>query len=234
MIKRRALRAAVLATLEEQRIDALAYPTLRRKPALIGEAQGGTNCQLSATTGLPAIAMPAGFTTDGLPIALELLGGAWTEATLLKYALRVGAGDQAASRAVQHAAAREGRARPAPTAARRSRIGAGDGEVELRPHDRRAALRRTTLPSCAATDRVVALTIQRSDGDKPGPIVAHLLAPNQISGSGHADDARPRSRGSRRRQAVRAVLHAAVAARRCERTAIHAAVNRRPTVARGT
>ena len=52
MIKRRALRAAVLATLEEQRIDALAYPTLRRKPALIGEAQVGTNCQLSATTGL--------------------------------------------------------------------------------------------------------------------------------------------------------------------------------------
>ena len=86
MIKRRALRAAVLATLEEQRIDALAYPTLRRKPALIGEAQGGTNCQLSATTGLPAIAMPAGFSTDGLPIALELLGGAWEEAKLLKYA----------------------------------------------------------------------------------------------------------------------------------------------------
>ena len=41
-VKRRALRAAVLATLEEQRIDALAYPTLRRKPALIGDAQGGT------------------------------------------------------------------------------------------------------------------------------------------------------------------------------------------------
>ena len=34
MVKRRALRAAVLATLEEQRIDALAYPTLRRKPAI--------------------------------------------------------------------------------------------------------------------------------------------------------------------------------------------------------
>src|SRR6187401_1712623 len=86
MIKRRTLRALVLATLEEQRIDALAYPTLRRKPALIGEAQGGTNCQLSATTGLPAIAMPAGFSNDGLPIALELLGGAWEEAKLLKYA----------------------------------------------------------------------------------------------------------------------------------------------------
>src|SRR6478735_4796885 len=77
MVKRRALRAVVMATLEEQRIDALVYPTLRRKPTLIGEAQGGTNCQLSATTGLPAISMPAGFSTDGLPIGLELLGGAW-------------------------------------------------------------------------------------------------------------------------------------------------------------
>src|SRR6185436_3317712 len=33
MVKRRALRAVVMATLEEQRIDALAYPVLRRKPA---------------------------------------------------------------------------------------------------------------------------------------------------------------------------------------------------------
>jgi Asp-tRNA(Asn)/Glu-tRNA(Gln) amidotransferase A subunit family amidase len=86
MIKRYALRALVTATLEEHRVDALAYPTLRRKPTLIGEPQGGTNCQLSATTGLPAMAMPAGFSTDGLPIALELLGGAWEEAKLLKYA----------------------------------------------------------------------------------------------------------------------------------------------------
>ena len=86
MVKRRALRAAVLAAMEEQRIDALAYPTLRRKPALIGEAQAGSSCQLSATTGLPAISMPAGFTPDGLPIGVELLGGVFAEATLLKYA----------------------------------------------------------------------------------------------------------------------------------------------------
>src|SRR5688500_14089449 len=71
MVKRRASRAAVLATLEELRIDVLAYPTLRRKPAAIGDPQIGTNCQLSATTGLPAITIPAGFTTDGPPISSE-------------------------------------------------------------------------------------------------------------------------------------------------------------------
>ena len=36
----------------------------------------------------------------------------------------------------------------------------------------------------APTDRVIGLTIHRSDGDKPGPIVAQLLAPNQIIGAG--------------------------------------------------
>ena len=36
----------------------------------------------------------------------------------------------------------------------------------------------------ATTDRVLALTLQRSDNDKPGPVVAHVLVPNQIAGSG--------------------------------------------------
>jgi amidase len=67
-------------------VSVLAYPTLRRKPAVVGEGQGGSNCQLSATTGLPAISIPAGFTEDGLPVGLELLGLPYTEPTLLKVA----------------------------------------------------------------------------------------------------------------------------------------------------
>ena len=58
-VKRRALRAAVDAVLEGQKLDVLVYPTLRRKPTLIGEAQIGTTCQLSATTGLPEASAPA-------------------------------------------------------------------------------------------------------------------------------------------------------------------------------
>ena len=84
LIKRDALRNAVVSTMEEHRIVALAYPTMRRKPALIGEAQPGTNCSLSANSGLPALSANAGMTDDGLPIGVELLGREWSESDLLK------------------------------------------------------------------------------------------------------------------------------------------------------
>ena len=64
-IKRVALRQAVEAVLSEHRLVALLYPTLRRKPARIGDGQGGSTCQLSAHSGLPALAVPAGFSDDG-------------------------------------------------------------------------------------------------------------------------------------------------------------------------
>ena len=85
-IKRAAVRDLTLATLDEFRLDVLAYPPLNRKPAFVGENQPGSNCQLSAASGLPAISMPAGFTADGVPVGIELLGRAWTEAKLLAVA----------------------------------------------------------------------------------------------------------------------------------------------------
>lgn len=86
MARREAARKAVLEVMNERGITAFVYPTLRRKPAVIGEPQGGSNCQLSAATGLPAISMPAGFTQDNLPVGMDLLGGPWSEPTLLKVA----------------------------------------------------------------------------------------------------------------------------------------------------
>jgi Asp-tRNA(Asn)/Glu-tRNA(Gln) amidotransferase A subunit family amidase len=181
LIKRRALRAAVLATLEAQRIDALAYPTLRRKAALIGEAQGGTNCQLSATTGLPAMAMPAGFSADGVPVALELLGGAWEEAKLLKYAY---AWEQSAKprKPPFSTPPLVNGAAPAPKSAE---IALGAAAVKFTYDVTTGALKFDAATSnMAPTDRVIGLAIHRSEGDKPGPIVAQLLATNQITGSG--------------------------------------------------
>ena len=45
-----------------------------------------TVCQLSAATELPALSMPAGFTADGLPVGMDLLGTPWSEPALLKLA----------------------------------------------------------------------------------------------------------------------------------------------------
>src|SRR6185295_14088865 len=59
-IKRVALRQAVDAVLSEHRVVALLYPTLRRKPARIGDGQGGSSSQLSSYSGLPALGVPAG------------------------------------------------------------------------------------------------------------------------------------------------------------------------------
>jgi Asp-tRNA(Asn)/Glu-tRNA(Gln) amidotransferase A subunit family amidase len=86
LAKRDQARRVVLEAMTARGITALAFPTLRRKPAVIGEPQGGSNCQLSATTGLPAISIPAGFTADGVPVGLELLGLPWSEGALLKAA----------------------------------------------------------------------------------------------------------------------------------------------------
>jgi Asp-tRNA(Asn)/Glu-tRNA(Gln) amidotransferase A subunit family amidase len=87
VLKRREAAATAIAdTMSSRGLTLLAYPTIRRKAAPIGQPQIGSNCQLSATTGLPAMSLPAGFTEDGLPVALELLGRAFSEGTLLRVA----------------------------------------------------------------------------------------------------------------------------------------------------
>ena len=80
------MRQLVRVALAEYKVEALAYPTLRRRPVVVEEPQRGTTCQLSATTGFPAMAMPAGFTNDGVPIGFELLGPAWSDQRLVSLA----------------------------------------------------------------------------------------------------------------------------------------------------
>ena len=83
---RELLRGVILKAMADHRLDTLVYPSIRRKANTIGEAQAGTNCRLSSNSGLPAIVVPAGFTADGLPIGVELLGRAWSEPLLIRLA----------------------------------------------------------------------------------------------------------------------------------------------------
>jgi Asp-tRNA(Asn)/Glu-tRNA(Gln) amidotransferase A subunit family amidase len=78
-----AIRARITSVMDSLQLDALVYPTMRRKPVLVGDPQLGSTCALSAQTGLPALSIPAGFTGDGLPVGIELLGRAFTDVRLV-------------------------------------------------------------------------------------------------------------------------------------------------------
>ena len=83
---RETLAKAVTGAMESERLDAIAYPTIRRIAPVVGGAQPGSNAALSANSGLPAITVPAGFTPGGFPVGIELIGRRFAEATLLTLA----------------------------------------------------------------------------------------------------------------------------------------------------
>lgn len=85
-LKRVQLADALLARLADNQLDALVYPTIRQQASKLGEPQAGSNCHLSANSGLPAVTVPMGYTADGMPAGLEFLGRPWAEAELLALA----------------------------------------------------------------------------------------------------------------------------------------------------
>lgn len=90
--RQRVIRDAVVGVLERERLDALVYP-FKTLPATDplghdgGELDSEHDNPLSAVTGLPAMVLPLGVTRElGAPIALELLGREFSEATLFRLA----------------------------------------------------------------------------------------------------------------------------------------------------
>ena len=83
----------------EQRLDAFLYPSFDHEPPLLPKGAAGSNCLRAAFTGIPALAIPGGFTSGGLPIGLELMGRPFDEATIYKaaYAYEQGANAQVAA-----------------------------------------------------------------------------------------------------------------------------------------
>ena len=86
--RREAIRDATLARLAADDLDALLYPPSRVPPVETPDNQpfAEMNCELAAHTGLPSIVVPAGFTPDGLPVGVELLGRAFDERRLFELA----------------------------------------------------------------------------------------------------------------------------------------------------
>ena len=72
-------------------VDLLITPTVPSPPVVIAQAADPTavstrNTVLFDVLGLPAISVPCGFTTSGLPIGLQIVGAPFAETTLLALA----------------------------------------------------------------------------------------------------------------------------------------------------
>ncbi len=87
---REAFGAVITKVMDEQKLDALVYPTWSNPPRLIGDltTPHGDNSQVySPSSGFPTIAVPMGYARDNtLPIGMTLLGRAWDESTLIRLA----------------------------------------------------------------------------------------------------------------------------------------------------
>ena len=83
------VRALVEGILKSQKLDAIVYPTLPKRPQLLTAppdppgGAAGTPVNLANLTGFPDLIVPAGFTGDGLPVSLSFFGPAFSEPRLL-------------------------------------------------------------------------------------------------------------------------------------------------------
>jgi Asp-tRNA(Asn)/Glu-tRNA(Gln) amidotransferase A subunit family amidase len=84
----------VLALFADADLDVIVYPSVQVVPPTHDELAAGlytaltfpTNTVIASQAGLPAISVPVGFTPEGLPVGLEVLGKPFTEHVLLRFA----------------------------------------------------------------------------------------------------------------------------------------------------
>jgi amidase len=90
------LRQIVLQLMADHDLDALVYATFDYQAGVIPEdiltnpdpasaSAEGSNRSLSAALGFPAMTVPAGFTSDGLPVGMEFMARPFAEAMLLQF-----------------------------------------------------------------------------------------------------------------------------------------------------
>lgn len=184
LARRGEVRDLVVRYLDEHRLDALVFPTLKRKPAPIREAQRGGNCQLSAVTGLPEMSMPAGFTPDGLPIGIAVLGRPLADARLVAFA---SAYEYAAHprRAPDATPPLEHGRAPVPLA---FTVDAKANGVTTRATFHYDPTRRTLdydmRVSGIAPAGVLAVSLNRGTGERNAPVLARLAGPGAAQAKG--------------------------------------------------
>jgi Asp-tRNA(Asn)/Glu-tRNA(Gln) amidotransferase A subunit family amidase len=83
------LRETIVSEMNKHQLDAFVYPTWSNPPRLIGdmESPAGDNSQkIPPHTGLPGFTVPMGYTDNGLPAGLQIVGGLFSEPILIEIA----------------------------------------------------------------------------------------------------------------------------------------------------
>ncbi len=83
------LRETIVNQMNKHQLDAFVYPTWSNPPRLIGdmESPAGDNSQkIPPHTGLPGFTVPMGYTYNGLPAGLQIVGRLFSEPTLIEIA----------------------------------------------------------------------------------------------------------------------------------------------------
>ncbi len=178
-------KAATEALLADQKLDALLYPTVLLRPPLIGgdNIANPNNCRLSPSTGLPALAIPAGFSPRGLPFGIELLGPAFSEPRLLALAYGWEMAAQPRQAPFSTPPLVNGEAPQALVFTTRIAADAGGGAtINWRYDPVTAHLVAAVTVAGLGKDTPVAVTLHRRFKDGPGPVLAPLLVAGQSQG----------------------------------------------------
>jgi len=186
LARQQVARVRIIAVMDSLGVDVLAYPTMRRKPVMIGDVQLGGTCGLSAQTGLPALSLPAGFTADGLPVAIELLGRPFADVRLvsLAYAFE----QLGPRRQPPYSTPRlvNGRAPTARSFATTARVGGGSARVQFSYEPVQSALTYDLRVAGVEPSRLTAVVLRRREASGSMRVVHTLAGPNVSAARGSA------------------------------------------------
>jgi amidase len=85
------IKSSMTAVFENYKLDAIVYPTSPEPASLINPpegqrtAGGGSATAIANLTGFPDLIVPAGMSSDGLPVSISFFGPAYSEAKLIGY-----------------------------------------------------------------------------------------------------------------------------------------------------
>ena len=78
------LRTTILKVMADSQLDGLIYPPFDHTPTKLPRSTAGSNRVMATFLGWPAIELPAGFDSEGLPLGVEILGRPYSEGLLIK------------------------------------------------------------------------------------------------------------------------------------------------------